>query len=313
MKPAAIVAGVVIIAVLAVIPFIANTYVTALLLGIFLSVGLTYAWNLLSGYTGYLSFGQVTFFGLGAYIGGMMIVYWHIPWLAAAFLAGIVSIPFSAVLGWIMLRLRGPFFAIGMLGCAQITQRIISMIPATHGGAGLYLPPIQSIVGVYYAIGGIALFMIALTSVVHSSAFGLRLRSIKDAEDAAEVLGVDTTRCKVYAFMIASFVPTVLGGIDVWYLSYINPPSAFANSIDLQTVAMGVLGGLGTVWGPLVGAVTLSIFNEVFWAQFPQIHLGLLGLVIALAVLFLRRGLVPVVTEALRRRRLRAAQAKVAA
>ena len=298
-----LIAGAAIVAVFIVLPFVTNAYVTAFFLSVFLSIGLTYAWNLLCGYTGYLSFGQVTFFGLGAYATALMIIHWHVPWFAGALLSGLAVIPFAALLGAIMLRLRGPFFAIGMLGAAQITQRLIASLPITRGGAGLYLPPIDSIVGVYFAMGGIALAMLVLTRAVHSSPFGLRLRSIRDGEDAAEVLGVDTTRVKIVAFVIASIVPAILGGVDGWYLSYINPPSAFNSSIDLQTVAMGVLGGMGTVWGPLVGAVALSTVGEVLWAQFPQIHLGLLGLIIACAVLFLRRGLVPVMLDAIRARR----------
>lgn len=295
--------GGIVVAILCILPFVTTSYITAFVLSVFLSIGLTYAWNLLSGYTGYLSFGQVTFFGIGSYGTALMIINWHVPWLLAALISGICVIPFAAVLGAIMLRLRGPFFAIGMLGCAQISQRIIATLPMSHGGSGLYLPPIQSIVGVYFAMGAIALGMLLLTAAIHSSSFGLRLRSIRDAEDAAEVLGVDTTRMKITAFAIASIVPAVLGGIDAWYLSYINPPSAFNSAIDLQTVAMGVLGGLGTVWGPLLGALTLGVLGEIFWAQFPQIHLGLLGLVIALAVLYLRRGLVSILAEALRARR----------
>lgn len=298
-----ILAAAIAIVALGVLPFVTTPYVTAFVLSVFLSIGLTYAWNLLSGYTGYLSFGQVTFFGLGAYATALMIINWHVPWYLAALISGIAVAPFAAILGAIMLRLRGPFFAIGMLGCAQIAQRVIAAIPATRGGSGLYLPPIDSIVGVYFAMGIIALGMLLLTGAIHSSAFGLRLRSIRDAEDAAEVLGVDTTRTKVIAFVIASMVPAMLGGIDAWYLSYISPSGVFNNAIDLQTVAMGVLGGLGTVWGPLVGALVLGVVGEVFWAQFPQLHLGLLGLVIALAVLFLRRGLVPIVVAALHARR----------
>ncbi len=276
-------------------PFVADPYVTALLITVYLYVGLTYAWHLLSGYAGYLSFGQVTFFGLGAYTAALLIIHWGLPWPVAAIIGGLAALPVALGLGWVMLRLRGPFFAIGMLGCAQITQRLIAMwTPVTHGGEGLYLPPINSLLGVYYAIGGIALGMLLATRALHSSPFGLRLRSIRDAEEAAEALGVDTTRYKIAAFAVASCVPAVLGGMDAWYLSYLNPPSAFSPSIDLQVVAMGVLGGLGTVWGPLVGALVLSFVNEALWAQFPQLHLGLLGAVVAATVLFLRRGLVSV-------------------
>lgn len=295
--------GAIVVAILCILPFVATSYITAFVLSLFLSIGLTYAWNLLSGYTGYLSFGQVTFFGIGSYATALMIINWQVPWLLGALISGVCVVPFAALLGAIMLRLRGPFFAIGMLGCAQISQRIVAQLPMTHGGSGLYLPPIQSIVGVYFVMGTVALGMLLLTAAIHSNSFGLRLRSIRDAEDAAEMLGVDTTRMKIAAFAIASIVPAVLGGVDAWYLSYISPPSAFNSAIDLQTVAMGVLGGLGTVWGPLIGALTLGLLGEFFWAQFPQIHLGLLGLVIALVVLYLRRGLVSVVPQLLRARR----------
>lgn len=291
-----LVAALVVVA-LAIAPLVSPAYVTALLLTIFMSVGLVYAWNLLA-FTGYLSFGQVTWFGSGAYLTALLIVDAHLPWFVAAPIAAAAVLPFAAVLGTIMLRLRGPFFSIGMLGCAQIMLRVVSMAsPITHGGEGVYLPAINSLYPVYCAMGGVAAAMLIFTRAIYSASFGLRLRSIREAEDAAEVLGVPTTRMKVIAFMVASFVPALLGGIDAWYLSFINPSSAFNSAIDLQTVAMGVLGGLGTVWGPLVGGVLLSIVNEVFWAQFPQVHLGLLGLVVALTVLLLRRGVVPVVHD----------------
>ncbi|MFN2461612.1 MAG: hypothetical protein ABR591_13150, partial [Candidatus Velthaea sp.] len=152
----ALVAGV----LLVLAPFKLNGYLLNLLYTTILYVGLAYAWNIISGYAGYFSFGQIAFFGLGSYVTALLVINRHWYWMLAALAGGLAACALAVPLGYVMLRLRGPFFAMGMFGMAQMVRVLVTAIPATGAGAGLFLPPGSGIVDVYYwtlAIGAGAL------------------------------------------------------------------------------------------------------------------------------------------------------------
>jgi branched-chain amino acid transport system permease protein len=131
-----------------------------------------------------------------------------------------------------------------------------------------------------------------LTWRLDNSRLGLKLLAIREDENAAESLGIPTTRLKIGAFVASAVAPAAMGSLYAVYLGFMDPPTAFAPNIELTTIAMVLLGGMGTVLGPLVGAVALSVVNEVLWANYPQIYLACVGVIILLAVLFTPRGLV---------------------
>ena len=284
--------GVVGIAAL-ILPIAGSDYATSFSIQLLIFLILAYSWNLIGGYAGYTHFGQVSFFGVGAYVGSLLIFHWGVPWYAAAAVAGLAGAAVAVPLGGAMLRLKGPFFAIGMFGLARVLEAFaLGFDSITQGGTGIYLQPLSDLRPLYYVVLAVAAIMVVLTWKLDNSRLGLKLLAIREDENAAEALGIPTTRLKVATFVASAIAPAAMGSLYAVYLGFIDPPTAFASNIELTTIAMVLLGGMGTVLGPLVGAVALSVVNEVLWANYPQIYLASVGFIILLAVLFTPRGLV---------------------
>jgi branched-chain amino acid transport system permease protein len=301
-KTALRIAGLIAIAVLIVVPLGINGYWLNLLYQTVLFVGLAYGFNIISGYAGYFSFGQIAFFGIGAYTTGIVVLRLHWDWTAGALLGGVLCGVLALPIGGVMLRLRGPFFALGMLGLAQTARVFVSSSEALGGGSGLYLPPGSSLLPVYYWTLAIAAAAFAITWWIDRSAFGLRLQAIREDETIAATLGVSTTWTKVAAFIISAIIPGLLGGGYAWFLTYIEPSSAFSGRVDLQAIVMAILGGIGTLWGPLVGAVLMTQVSEALWANFPQAYLMIFGGLLVVLLIVLPRGIVPAIATRFQRR-----------
>jgi branched-chain amino acid transport system permease protein len=302
MKTAQRIAAAVAIVALVLAPFRLNGYLLNLLYTTVLYVALAYGWNIISGYAGYFSFGQIAFFGIGAYATGLLVADLQWYWMLAALAGGVLACALAVPLGYVMLRLRGPFFAMGMFGMAQMVRVLVTAIPATGSGAGLFLPPGSSLTGVYYWTLAICLGAIALTLWIDRSAFGLRLQALREDEQVAGTLGVDVTRAKITAFALSALIPGLLGGGYALFLTYIEPDAAFSSRLDLQSIVMAILGGVGTVWGPLVGGIVMTQVSEALWARFPQIYLMLFGGLLVALLLALPRGIVPAITSKWRAR-----------
>ena len=302
MKTALRIAAAVAIVALVLAPFRLNGYLLNLLYTTVLYVALAYGWNIISGYAGYFSFGQIAFFGIGAYATGLLVADLQWYWMLAALAGGVLACALAVPLGYVMLRLRGPFFAMGMFGMAQMVRVLVTAIPATGSGAGLFLPPGSSLTGVYYWTLAICLGAIALTLWIDRSAFGLRLQALREDEQVAGTLGVDVTRAKITAFALSALIPGLLGGGYALFLTYIEPDAAFSSRLDLQSIVMAILGGVGTVWGPLVGGIVMTQVSEALWARFPQIYLMLFGGLLVALLLALPRGIVPAITSKWRAR-----------
>ena len=258
----------------ALLPFFASDYLVGFVFNMFLFLILAYGWNLLSGYSGYLSFGQISFFGVGAYTLAILVFRLHWPWPLGVLCGTGVAVVLAAPLGWLMLRLRGPYFALGMLGFVQVLFMVASAASSiTGGGEGIYLPPEASLQPLYYAAAAMVVAGVATTWAIERSGFGLRLQAIREDELAAEAMGVNTTRNKLAAFVLSAVFPAVAGGLYAWRLSYIDPASAFPGQYEMQSILMTIFGGAGTIWGPLLGGAALSIMGEVIWARFAELHL----------------------------------------
>ena len=246
---------------------------------------LAIGWNIISGFTGYVSFGQVAFFGLGAYVAAVSILKFDLPWYAAAAIAAVGSGILALPLGLIMLRLNGIFFALGMFGLARILQLIANSLDVTGGPMGTTVPVADSpqltaTVAVVAAAGGLL-----LSRFLSRSRLGLTLMATRDDAVAAEAAGVNTWKSKVAAFCISGCIAAVAGSLYVWNVGYLDPNSAFAGTIELQTVLIVLAGGIGTVWGPVVGGILISLLSTFLWARFPmeqQIILGVLIMLIAI-------------------------------
>jgi branched-chain amino acid transport system permease protein len=284
---------VLLLAGIAVVPLVLPTYRVLFLLLTFMYITLAASWNLISGFTGYVSFGHVAFFGLGAYTAAILITRFAIPWLLAALAGGVLAGLFALLLGVVLLRIKGPYFAIATLGLAEVMRvSAAAWVPVTGGGSGYYLPPTMQLNPLYYAMAGLMLAVILVSRAVARSDFGLRLLSIREDERAAEVMGIDTTRHKIAAFMLSAFFPAVAGGFYAWQLSYIDPFSVFRPVMSVNMVIMTMLGGIGTVLGPIIGGLTLSVVAEAFWARLPELHQAASGILVVIVLLFMPGGVV---------------------
>ena len=277
----------------AAVPALGSDYTVSFSIQVLVFVVLGYSWNLIGGYAGYTHFGQMSFFGIGAYAGALLQLNAGLHWLPAALLASLCGAAVALPLGGAMLRLKGPFFAIGMFGLTRVWESFaLGFDKITDGGTGLYLPAPESLLHVYAVLAALALLMIVLTWRLDNSRLGLKLLSIREDETAAEALGLRTTRLKVGTFVASAVAPAMVGSLYATYLNFIDPATAFAPSMELTTIATVLLGGMGTVLGPLVGAVLLSVVNELLWSRFPELYSGLVGLLVIAAVLYMPRGVV---------------------
>jgi branched-chain amino acid transport system permease protein len=274
------------------IPVFGSEYTVQLATDILGFVALGYSWNLISGFAGYISFGQVSFFGLGAYTTAVLVNHFGIPWYIAVCCGGIVTGIVAAIFGPIMLRLRGILFALGMLGLARILTVVFSDWDYAGGAAGTTLPPQLDPSSVYIGMMLTALCAFAVNAYFARSGFGLDAMSVREDEDAAGALGVPTTRVKVITFILSAIFPGLVGGFIAWNRSYLDPASAFDPTLDLQTIVFTLFGGIGTVWGPLIGTSVLMLIGEQLLIHFSSLKLALYGAVVIVTVLMFPGGLV---------------------
>ncbi len=292
------VALLVVLVALAWYPMQGTGYGIRTMLQLFMWIALAQSWNLISGLTGYVSFGHVAFFGMGAYTAGILISKLGWPWLTACLAGGVMAMVLALVIGWPCLRLKGPYFAIAMLGLNEVLRVIVSYFEGlTGGGNGLSLPTLHASVPIYYAMGLVALLVTALTYVIITSRFGLRLMTIREDELAAEAMGIDTFRYKLYAFLLSAVAPGIVGGLAARDQGYIEPLSVFPLITTITMIVMALFGGKGTIWGPVLGAVVLFTFQELVWARFIYLHQLLFGAIIVAVVLLMPRGILGVLQQ----------------
>ncbi|MGH2735489.1 MAG: branched-chain amino acid ABC transporter permease, partial [Actinomycetota bacterium] len=277
--------------------------------GVLMFATMAVAWNIIGGYAGYASFGNVVFFGLGGYTVAVLMAkagwsFW--PALAAA---GVVAALFAVLIGLPVLRLRGHYFAIATLGVAEGMREIVTNMPSvTGGGAGITIPAVGAEatssypgnIGFYYFFLVLLLGAIAVEWVVARNRFGYSLRAIHQDEDAAAAAGINTTRAKIAAFALSGLLTACAGAIYAFQQVTIYPARLFSVEITVLVVVMAVIGGTGTVIGPVVGAFVLQFLSEYLRQNFLDYHLFIFGAIIVLAVMFLPEGIVNFVTAARR-------------
>lgn len=275
-----------------------SQYVVAFSITVAMYVALALSWNLISGFTGYVNLGHVSLFGLGAYTSALLMARaawpWYGGWLAGGVMAAVVALP----LGMVLLRIRGPYFAVATLGLNEV-MRIVAEVwqSLTFGGQGVHLPPNPRIDLVFWGMTAVAVVALVLTRWVDRSRFGLWLVAIRDDEEAADAMGINTTRAKVTAFVLAAGLAGLVGGLYPFWLSYLDPMAAFRPLISINIVIMAMFGGAGTVWGPVVGAVVLSLVAEKLWSVYPNLYLAVFGGLMVLVILFMPRGLLPLLQQ----------------
>lgn len=299
------------IAILVWLPLNADAYTVTLWLTVLMTVTLATSWNMLSGFGGYTSFGHAAFFGIGSYIGSLLLYYDKTNWIVAVLLAGIATGILGTLIGIPTLRLRGPYFAIAMLAFTELVRVIVlAWDNLTLGGKGVYLPIIRlQIPGDnesrweeftrivhdnqnYYAMLVLTIVSIIATYIIGTSRLGLKLLSIRDDEVAAQAMGIHTTRVKVLTFGFSAIFPGIAGAIYARQVGYIDPITVFGIIWSIRAIATTILGGQGTILGPIIGAVGLTLVSERVWESDPSLYQVIFGGLIVLVVLFMPGGIV---------------------
>lgn len=256
-------------------------------------------WNIIGGFTGYISLGHNVFFAVGGYFAGMILARYGISTIVMAPIAGLVCAALGYLIGLITLRVRGPSFIISSLALVMIFRIFFENWHFVGGAAGVSLPTNDLSVETakfpyYYAFLAMAVFAVWASYKIKHSKFGLGLRAISKDEIKAESAGIDTRLYKVLAFAISAFFVGMAGAVWGEYLTYIRPNIFLVILISVNMVLMCIIGGKGTIAGPVIGAVLIVAFNEFFVATLGASAINILatGVIMALTLMFFPLGLV---------------------
>ncbi len=277
--------------VLAALPWFAPPTLVQFGIATLLLATLAQGWNIIGGFTGYASFGNSVFFGLGSYGTAIAMVQWQLPFGVGLAFGVLLSVLFALVMGIPVLRLRGHYFAIATLALSQVMTAIVSNLEIAGRNIGLVLPLLNGD-ALFYELSLAVLVLATLTIFwISRSRFGFGLIAIRENEDAAASMGIDTTRYKVLAFALAGIFSALAGGIHAYWITFIDPVSAFDLSLNVKMIIMTVFGGPGSVLGPVIGAFVLSAISETLSTEVSSVASLFFGMVIVAAVIFMPRGL----------------------
>ncbi len=276
------------------VPFFATDYWMTLLVLIFIFTVYASGWNLFSGLTGYTNLGLAWFIGVSGYVSSLLIADYKLLWVFAWPLGALFVSLVSIGVGYILLRIKGVYFAISMVALTEGTRELIGteyLEPITHGGKGVPFVAGISLPVLYWSILLLAFITVFICYKITSSKFGLRLITIREDEQAAETLGIHTTREKIVAFVMSAFFTGMAGAIHFTYQNYIDPSFGFNIQLTLTPIVMTLFGGVGTVFGPLIGATLFTFIHEILWAELTILYMAIFGAILMILILFFPQGL----------------------
>ncbi len=285
------------VAAAAVVPFTLPPVIVQFGISTLLLAVLAQGWNIIGGFTGYASFGNSVFYGLGTYGTAIAMVRYDLPFWVGLAIGAAVAVIFALLLGLPVLRLRGHYFAITTLALSEAVAAVVSNLDIAGRNTGLILPLIRGDTMFFELSLGLVVLTTLTVAWLSRSRFGFALIAIREREDAAEVMGVPTTLYKSLALALAALFSALAGGIHAYWITFVDPASAFDIALNVRMIIMAVFGGAGTVVGPVVGALVLSGVAEVLASTITGVASLFFGLVIIAAVVFTPRGLL----DALRR------------
>ena len=259
-------------------PFVAGTYLVGVALELLMWIALAESWILLSGMTGYISLGHAVFFGAGGYV--MVLCWGLLPFWLVVPLAGLVAGLLALCVGYPCLRVRGPYFVILSFGVAEFVKFVVVSIEAGLGKAGRLLFGTPSLETLYFIMLALAAGAVTIAYLVRRSRFGAGLRAIREDEDAAETIGVPTTRFKLWAYGLSAIIPGMVGAVMVLRSTYFEPLQVFNPVVSFTIVSMAIIGGSDDAPGPLMGALFLVVLSELLWANLPELYMILLGMLL---------------------------------
>jgi branched-chain amino acid transport system permease protein len=230
------------------------------------------AWNFIGGFAGQVSFGHATFFGIGAYASLVLLKRYDLsPWVGML-IGGGVSVVVAVIIGYPVFKLKGHYFAISTFAVAEIFERLFNNWDYVEGAIGLPAPVLpeglinfmwyKTKIPYFYIAFALFVLVLLLAYKIDRSRMGFYFRAIKQSHEAAEGLGIDTTRYKLLAMMISAFVTAICGSFYAQYILYIDPPSVLSLDISIKMVLIATLGGAGTIIGPILGAAILIPLSE---------------------------------------------------
>lgn len=284
---------------LAILPLLGlSTYILHVLIITIMWSIIGMAWNLLGGYCGQVSFGHAAFFGVGAYTAGILYnklgvsAWWGMPASIAA-----VAL-FALVIGYICLRLRGPFFALGTLAVGVILRVTAENLTGiTEGNLGIMIRERTWVdkTWYYYIILSLAVMVFILIKKVIGSKLGYYFVAIREDQDAAESLGIDTTYYKTVALCLSAVITGIAGAFYTNYMGYIDPKVVFAlHDISIVVIMVVMVGGVATFWGPIIGSAIMVLLAE-FIRSIPKLgtaHLTFFGVLLIVIIIFLPNGII---------------------
>jgi branched-chain amino acid transport system permease protein len=249
-------------------------------------------WNFIGGYTGYAAFGNVAYFGVGAYTTGLLMIgRWHLPFFPALFAGALLAALVAMLIGPPILRLRGHYFAIATLGVAEaMAQLADNWESVTEGSTGIDLPIRQDGAFFFHSSAVLVLVGIGVTWAFARSKLGYGCVAIREDQTAARMLGVNTTFFKGVAYALSALFAAIAGGLTAYQNVHVTPTDFFRIDYSLEMIIAAIMGGPGTILGPVVGAALYQFLSTYVWSRYIELHPTLLGLIIVFFVMFMPRG-----------------------
>lgn len=309
----ALLLGLAAVVVIAVLPIWMGPFYTRVAQLFFFSAALAIAWNILGGFSGYWSFGHTVFIGMGAFASAHFVgqigpvgsgpFSMILPVLFAGLLCGL----FALVIAYPILRLRGIYFAIAMLGVSQVVGELVNNIRWFQGGVGVFLaapvpggmPPEDFF---YYVFAALLIVCFAVSVLVRNSRFGYALLAVREDEDTAMMLGVATERYKIAAFVLSATLVGTLGAVYGYSVGYFTTYTVFRLDFSLNMIVFCLIGGIGTLFGPVIGTAIMLFLTQVLLSRFLDIHLLITGALVVAIILLVPGGILGALKQKFARR-----------
>jgi len=297
----------VVLVILLILPLFLDKYVLGIFIMIFYYAYVGQSWNVLTGYTGHISLGHALYIGIGAYTTTYLAQAFGLtPWIGML-VGGFVAVLFALALGFLGFRfgLRGVYFVIMTIAFAEITRLIVSHVEALGSFSGIFLDfnpsfwnfQFRGNLPYYYISLGFMVASLAAVRLIEISKVGRFIVAIRENEEAAQALGVNTFKYNMIAITISAFMTSLAGAFYANYIYYLHPNTLFGMSLSIELILRPIVGGLGTLFGPVIGSFILTPLSEISRAYFAKgglegLHLILYGVLTILVVLFMPKGII---------------------
>lgn len=300
--------------ILVLLPLVLDNYALGIFIMIFFWAYVGQSWNVLTGYTGHISLGHALYIGIGAYATTFLAQTVGLtPWIGM-FVAGLIAVAIALFLGFLGFRfgLRGVYFVIMTIAFAELTRLAVSHIEALGSFTGIFLDfnpsfynfQFRGNVPYYYIALGFMVASLIAVRLIEVSKIGRFIVAIREDEEAAQALGVNTFKYNMIAIAISAFMTSLAGAFYANYIFYLHPNTLFGMSMSIELILRPIVGGLGTLFGPVIGSIILTPLSEISRAYFAKgglegLHLILYGILAILVVLFMPKGIIVYVKKLL--------------